>query len=61
MYFTNDIVRGTLLLYRRSVSRRARTISIAGFHGLEIGELAVIPSLASVITPRFDIEWPKCC
>ncbi|TGG96648.1 substrate-binding domain-containing protein, partial [Escherichia coli] len=29
-------------------------ISIAGFHGLEIGR-QMIPSLASVITPRFDI------
>ena len=29
-------------------------ISIAGFHGLEMGR-QMIPSLASVITPRFDI------
>jgi LacI family gluconate utilization system Gnt-II transcriptional activator len=29
-------------------------ISIAGFHGLEMGK-QMIPSLASVITPRFDI------
>ncbi|MBF0073959.1 DNA-binding transcriptional regulator IdnR, partial [Escherichia coli] len=55
VFCTNDdIAMGALLLCRERNLAVPEQISIAGFHGLEIGR-QMIPSLASVITPRFDI------
>lgn len=55
VFCTNDdIAMGALLLCRERNLAVPEQISIAGFHGLEIGG-QMIPSLASVITPRFDI------
>ena len=55
VFCTNDdIAMGALLLCRELDLAVPEQISIAGFHGLEMGR-QMIPSLASVITPRFDI------
>ena len=55
VFCTNDdIAMGALLLCRERDLAVPEQISIAGFHGLEMGR-QMIPSLASVITPRFDI------
>ena len=55
VFCTNDdIAMGALLLCRERELAVPEQISIAGFHGLEMGR-QMIPSLASVITPRFDI------
>lgn len=55
VFCTNDdIAMGALLLCRERGLPVPEQISIAGFHGLEMGR-QMIPSLASVITPRFDI------
>jgi LacI family gluconate utilization system Gnt-II transcriptional activator len=55
VFCTNDdIAMGALLLCFERGMAIPEQISIAGFHGLEMGK-QMIPSLASVITPRFDI------
>lgn len=55
VFCTNDdIAMGALLLCFERGMVIPEQISIAGFHGLEMGK-QMIPSLASVITPRFDI------
>ena len=55
VFCTNDdIAMGALLHCREHQLAVPEQISIAGFHGLEMGK-QMIPSLASVITPRFDI------
>ncbi|WP_409309489.1 substrate-binding domain-containing protein [Pectobacterium sp. B1J-3] len=55
IFCTNDdIAVGALLYCMRKGINVPKDISIAGFHGLEIGR-EMIPSLASVITPRFAI------
>lgn len=55
VFCTNDdIAMGALLHCREHNLSVPEQISIAGFHGLEMGK-QMIPSLASVITPRFDI------
>lgn len=55
VFCTNDdIAMGALLFCRERDLCVPEQISIAGFHGLEMGR-QMIPSLASVITPRFDI------
>lgn len=55
VFCTNDdIAMGALLYCREYDLSIPEQISIAGFHGLEMGK-QMIPSLASVITPRFDI------
>ncbi|QMI06581.1 LacI family DNA-binding transcriptional regulator [Citrobacter sp. RHB25-C09] len=55
VFCTNDdIAMGALLFCRERDLCVPEHISIAGFHGLEMGR-QMIPSLASVITPRFDI------
>lgn len=55
VFCTNDdIAMGALLHCREHNLNVPEQISIAGFHGLEMGK-QMIPSLASVITPRFDI------
>ena len=55
VFCTNDdIAMGALLFCRERELSVPEQISIAGFHGLEMGR-QMIPSLASVITPRFDI------
>lgn len=55
VFCTNDdIAMGALLFCRERGLSVPEQISIAGFHGLEMGR-QMIPSLASVITPRFDI------
>ncbi|MEN3753535.1 DNA-binding transcriptional regulator IdnR [Mangrovibacter yixingensis] len=55
VFCTNDdIAMGALLWCHMQNIRVPQTLSIAGFHGLEMGK-RMIPSLASVITPRFDI------
>ena len=55
VFCTNDdIAMGALLFCRERDLSVPEQVSIAGFHGLEMGR-QMIPSLASVITPRFDI------
>lgn len=55
VFCTNDdIAMGALFYCREHDLAVPERISIAGFHGLEMGK-QMIPSLASVITPRFDI------
>ncbi|EIU6597754.1 substrate-binding domain-containing protein [Salmonella enterica] len=55
VFCTNDdIAMGALLWCRERQLAVPEQISIAGFHGLEMGR-QMIPSLASVITPRFEI------
>lgn len=55
VFCTNDdIAMGALLFCRECDLSVPEQVSIAGFHGLEMGR-QMIPSLASVITPRFDI------
>ncbi len=55
VFCTNDdIAMGALLLCRERELAVPEQISIAGLHGVEMGR-QMIPSLASVITPRFDI------
>lgn len=55
VFCTNDdIAMGALLFCRERDLSVPEQVSIAGFHGLEMGR-QMIPSLASVIAPRFDI------
>ncbi len=55
IFCTNDdIAVGVLFECLRKNIAVPNTISIAGFHGLDIGK-TVTPTLASVITPRFAI------
>ncbi|ACS84041.1 DNA-binding transcriptional regulator IdnR [Musicola paradisiaca] len=55
IFCTNDdIAVGALLYCLRKGIRVPEEVSIAGFHGLDIGR-EMIPSLATVITPRFAI------
>ena len=55
VFCTNDdIAMGALLFCRERDLSVPEQVSIAGFHGLEMGR-QMIPSLASVITPLFDI------
>lgn len=50
----NNIAISALLLCRKQNLAVPKQISIAGFHKLKISK-QIIPSLASVITPRFNI------
>ncbi|RKQ41561.1 substrate-binding domain-containing protein [Enterobacter sp. R1(2018)] len=55
IFCTNDdIAVGALQECLRLGIRVPQDMAIAGFHGLDIGK-AVTPTLASVITPRFEI------
>ena len=55
IFCTNDdLAVGVLLECQAQGKAVPQEIAIAGFHGLEMGR-QMIPSLASVITPRFDI------
>lgn len=55
IFCTNDdIAVGVLQECLRLGIRVPQDMAIAGFHGLDIGK-AVTPTLASVITPRFEI------
>lgn len=62
VFCTNDdIAMGALLFCRERDLSVPEQVSIAGFHGLEMGR-QMIPSLASVITPALTLAaWRRRC
>lgn len=58
----DDLAVGVLQACLRLGVRVPQEVALSGFHGLDIGQ-ATTPSIASVITPRFDMGKPppKCC